>query len=123
MDVTYLISVLDTQNPDESSNQSHYEKKTTVTSQAEADAFVASVKEELLDETHTLVLDKLTVSKSLQAAMVIMDQSNGEVKAIVGGRGEKPGDSVFNRATQALRQQGSTMKPLAAYALAMIRDC
>ena len=41
MDVTYLISVLDTQNPDESSNQSHYEKKTTVTSQAEADAFVA----------------------------------------------------------------------------------
>lgn len=90
MDVTYLISVLDTQNPDESSNQSHYEKKTTVTSQAEADAFVASVKEELLDETHTLVLDKLTVSKSLQAAMVIMDQSNGEVKAIVGGRGEKP---------------------------------
>ena len=45
MDVTYLISVLDTQNPDESSNQSHYEKKTTVTSQEEADAFVASVKE------------------------------------------------------------------------------
>ena len=41
MDVTYLISVLDTQNPDESSNQSHYEKKTTVTSQEEADAFVA----------------------------------------------------------------------------------
>ena len=119
MDVTYLISVLDTQNPDESSNQSHYEKKTTVTSQEEADAFVASVKEELLDETHTLVLDKLTVSKSLQAAMVIMDQSNGEVKAIVGGRGEKPGDSVFNRATQALRQQGSTMKPLAAYAPAI----
>ena len=93
--------------------------KTTVTSQAEADAFVASVKEELLDETHTLVLDKLTVSKSLQAAMVIMDQSNGEVKAIVGGRGEKPGDSVFNRATQALRQQGS----LRRMPLQLIRDC
>ena len=119
MDVTYLISVLDTENPDESSNQSHYEKNTTVTSQEEVDAFVESVKKELLDETHTLVLDKLTVSKSLQAAMVIMDQSNGEVKALVGGRGEKPGDSVFNRATQALRQQGSTMKPLAAYAPAI----
>ena len=72
-----------------------------------------------MDETHTLVLDKLTVSKSLQAAMVIMDQQNGQVKALVGGRGEKPGDSVFNRATQALRQQGSTMKPLAAYAPAI----
>lgn len=119
LDVTYLISVLDTENPNESSNQSHYEKKTTATSQAEVDAFVESVKAELLDDTHTLVLDKLTVSKSLQAAMVIMDQSNGEVKALVGGRGEKPGDSVFNRATQALRQQGSTMKPLAAYAPAI----
>lgn len=119
LDVTYLISVLDTENPDESSNQSHYEKKTTATSQEEVDAFVESVKEELLDDTHTLVLDNLTVSKSLQAAMVIMDQSNGEVKALVGGRGEKPGDSVFNRATQALRQQGSTMKPLAAYAPAI----
>lgn len=119
LDVTYLISVLDTENPDEDSNQSHYEKKATVTSQAEVDAFVESVKAELLDDTHTLVLDKLTVSKSLQAAMVIMDQSNGEVKALVGGRGEKPGDSVFNRATQALRQQGSAMKPLAAYAPAI----
>ncbi len=119
LDVTYLISVLDTENPDEDSNQSHYEKKATVTSQAEVDAFVESVKAELLDDTHTLVLDKLTVSKSLQASMVIMDQSNGEVKALVGGRGEKPGDSVFNRATQALRQQGSAMKPLAAYAPAI----
>ncbi|MBQ9091853.1 MAG: PBP1A family penicillin-binding protein [Anaerotignum sp.] len=119
LDVTYLISVLDTENPDENSNQSHYEKNATVYSQEEADAFVESVKEELLDETHTLVLDKLTVSKSLQAAMVIMDQQNGQVKALVGGRGEKPGDSVFNRATQALRQQGSTMKPLAAYAPAI----
>ena len=119
LDVTYLISVLDTENPDESKNQAHYERNATVYSQEEADAFVESVKEELLDETHTLVLDKLTVSKSLQAAMVIMDQENGHVKAVVGGRGQKPGDSVFNRATQALRQQGSTMKPLAAYAPAI----
>ena len=119
LDVTYLISVLDTENPDDTKNQAHYERNATVFSQEEADAFVESVKEELLDETHTLVLDKLTVSKSLQAAMVIMDQENGHVKALVGGRGEKPGDSVFNRATQALRQQGSTMKPLAAYAPAI----
>ena len=120
LDVTYLISVLDTEkDPDDPKSQSHYEKNATVYSQEEADAFVEGVKEELLDDTHTLVLDKLTVSKSLQAAMVIMDQQNGQIKALVGGRGEKPGDSVFNRATQALRQQGSTMKPLAAYAPAI----
>ncbi len=119
LDVTYLISVMDTTNPDENSNQSHYERKTTVTSEDQVDAFVDSVQNELLDETHVLVLDKVTTSKSLQAAMVIMDQHNGQIKALVGGRGQKPGDSVFNRATQALRQQGSAMKPLASYAPAI----
>ncbi|WP_306531188.1 transglycosylase domain-containing protein, partial [Anaerotignum lactatifermentans] len=123
LDVTYLISVADTSKPvsgpDDTSNQSHYERKTTVTSEDEVDAFVESVKDELLDDTHQLVLDKVTVSKSLQSAMVIMDQSNGQVKALVGGRGQKPGDSVFNRATQGLRQQGSAMKILASYAPAI----
>lgn len=119
LSVTYLISVMDTTNPDTKSNQSHYERKTTVTSEDQVDAFVESVKKELLDDTHTLVLDKVTTSRSLQAAMVIMDQHNGQIKALVGGRGQKPGDSVFNRATQALRQQGSAMKPLASYAPAI----
>lgn len=119
LDVTYLISVMDTTNPDTKSNQSHYERKTTVTSEDQVDAFVESVKKELLDDTHVKVLDKVTTSRSLQAAMVIMDQHNGQVKALVGGRGQKPGDSVFNRATQALRQQGSAMKPLASYAPAI----
>lgn len=119
LDVTYLISIMDTTNPDKNSNQSHYERKTTAKTQEEVDAFVASVQEELLDDTHVLVLDKVTTSNSLQAAMVIMDQHNGAIKALVGGRGQKPGDSVFNRATQALRQQGSAMKPLASYAPAI----
>ncbi len=119
LDVTYLISVLDNTNPDEQTNQSHYERRTTVNSEAEVNAFVQSVKEELLDSTHELVLDKVTISKSLQSAMVIMDQNNGQIKALVGGRGQKPGDSVFNRATQGLRQQGSAMKPLASYAPAI----
>lgn len=119
LSVTYLISVMDTTNPDTKSNQSHYERKTTVTSEDQVDAFVESVQKELLDDTHTLVLDKVTTSRSLQAAMVIMDQHNGQIKALVGGRGQKPGDSVFNRATQALRQQGSAMKPLASYAPAI----
>lgn len=54
-----------------------------------------------------------------QGAFVIMDHHNGHVKALSGGRGEKYGDRVFNRATQALRQPGSTFKVLAAYAPAL----
>lgn len=50
-----------------------------------------------------------------QAAMVIMDPNTGYVKALTGGRGEKEGSQTFNRATEALRQPGSTFKVLAAY--------
>ena len=51
----------------------------------------------------------------MQSAMVVMDQSNGNVVALIGGAGDKTGNLVFNRATDAKRQPGSTMKPLAAY--------
>lgn len=115
LDVTYLISVLDTVE----NKQSHYERNTSVSNESQVDAFVQSVKDELLSDTKVLILDNVTFSRSLQAAMVIMDQYSGQVKAIVGGRGEKPGDSVFNRATQGLRQQGSAMKPLVSYAPAL----
>lgn len=54
-----------------------------------------------------------------QASMVIMDQSTGAVLGLVGGRGEKTGSRVLNRATQTYRQPGSTMKPLAVYAPAI----
>lgn len=54
-----------------------------------------------------------------QTAVVLMDQHSGEVKAIVGGRGEKTGSRTLNRATNTTRQPGSTFKVLAAYAPAL----
>ena len=48
-----------------------------------------------------------------------MDQYTGEVKAIVGGRGEKTGNMSLNRATQSTRQPGSCFKVLAAYSPAL----
>ena len=66
-------------------------------------------------------IEKETILKvpQPQAAFVIMDYHNGHVKALSGGRGDKEGDRVFNRATQAARQPGSTFKILAAYAPAL----
>ena len=57
---------------------------------------------------------------SLMGAMTVMNYE-GEVKAIVGGIGEKTRNRGFNCATDAKRQPGSTMKPLAAYAPAIER--
>jgi len=112
---SYTISVMDN---DTGEDINVYREK-IVANQEEADAFAQSVKDEVLaDGTKTMLLDKLDVAKSLQAAMVIMDHSNGHVKALVGGR-DKDGDLVFNRATHALRQPGSCFKVLAAYAPAI----
>src|SRR5262249_23893735 len=44
-----------------------------------------------------------------QGALVAIDNASGEIKAMVGGR--DPTLSKFNRATQALRQAGSSFKP------------
>lgn len=57
----------------------------------------------------------------LQGAITVMDYE-GNVRGLAGGIGEKTvnlGNSGFNRATDAVRQPGSTMKPISAYALAI----
>ena len=48
-----------------------------------------------------------------QAAMVVIDHKTGEVRGCVGGLGKKSTARGFNRATQALRQTGSSGKPIA----------
>ena len=55
-------------------------------------------------------------SPYLQGAFIAIDPRNGAIKAMVGGRDFY--DSKFNRATQALRQPGSTFKPI-VYAAAV----
>ncbi|MDF2772619.1 MAG: penicillin-binding protein [Geminicoccaceae bacterium] len=55
-------------------------------------------------------------SPYLQGAFVAIDPRDGAVRALVGGR--EFDDSKFNRATQALRQPGSTFKPI-VYATAL----
>lgn len=52
----------------------------------------------------------------IQGAFVALDPFTGEVRALIGGRDFE--DSKFNRATQALRQPGSTFKPF-VYAAAI----
>jgi penicillin-binding protein 1A len=54
--------------------------------------------------------------EQLEAALVAMDPTTGEVRALVGGRDFK--NSRFNRATQAMRQPGSAFKPF-VYASAL----
>lgn len=54
-----------------------------------------------------------------QVSVVIEDQYTGNVLAISGGRGEKTGNLTWNRATDTLRQPGSTFKIVGVYAAAL----
>jgi len=59
----------------------------------------------------TSFMDSLKTSKArLQAAMVVLDPTNGHILAMVGGRDFQ--ESKFNRAVQAQRQPGSAFKPM-----------
>ncbi len=51
----------------------------------------------------------LEQDSGVQGALVAIDNASGEIKAMVGGRDFE--ESKFNRATQAMRQTGSSFKP------------
>ena len=54
-----------------------------------------------------------------QASFVLMDQKTGQVKALIGGRGPKNASLTLNRASNTLRQPGSTFKVISAFAPAI----
>lgn len=62
-------------------------------------------------------------SETCQSALIVLDSSTGEVRAILGGREEEDGENSirkgFNRAIQSKRQPGSTIKPIVVYAPAI----
>lgn len=60
-----------------------------------------------------------SASPAPQSAMLILDPYTGAVKGMVGGIGKKTANLTLNRATQTLRQPGSSIKPIAVYAPAI----
>ena len=83
-----------------------------------AQAAIDEYKSTISREGDTQV-EKKTIVPQPQASFVIMDQYTGEVKAIVGGRGEKTESLSLNRATESARQPGSCFKIVSTYAPAL----
>jgi penicillin-binding protein 1A len=86
---------------------------------------VQSAMEDVMGKDHELYPDTVAKIKkddgtieeeTPQAAMITLDYDGGIV-GVVGGLGEKTQDRVLNRAVDSVRQTGSTMKPIGAYAL------
>ncbi|MBE6688324.1 MAG: PBP1A family penicillin-binding protein [Ruminococcaceae bacterium] len=83
------------------------------------DPNVQSILEEVYEEENEQFFQLNGNGMEPQSAMVIMDHTNGDIVAMVGGRGEKDLNLGLNRATQSKRQPGSAMKPIAVYAPAI----
>ncbi|MEH7180727.1 transglycosylase domain-containing protein [Neobacillus vireti] len=60
------------------------------------------------------IQETIASDSEIQVGLIAMDPKNGHVRAMVGGRDYE--QSPFNRAVQAVRQPGSTIKPLLYYA-------
>lgn len=71
-----------------------------------------TAQDKIISESYTKTIEP-------QMSMVVMDQTNGHVVAINGGRGEKQGNLVLNRATDSTRQPGSCFKVLVDFAPAI----
>lgn len=87
----------------------------------DAKAAIEQYKADIMVDGDTIVEGSETLSFTLQpqTALTVIDQYTGEVKAIVGGRGEKSASKTLNRATNTPRQPGSTFKIIACYAAAL----
>ncbi len=80
-----------------------------------ADTYKASI----LSEGNTYISESFSVTPQPQISVTVADQSTGYVKAIVGGRGKKEASLTLNRATDTMRQPGSTFKIVSTYAPAL----
>jgi penicillin-binding protein 1A len=87
--------------------------------QEEAQMAVDSYKAAVLQPDDEIVAERTSFIPEPQASMTVMDQSTGQVKGIVGGRGEKTASLTMNRATDTYRQPGSTFKILSTYGPAL----
>ncbi len=84
-------------------------------------AAIAQYEQDVLNPGDEIVegSEYVTITLQPQIALTLMDQSTGEVKAMVGGRGDKSGNRTWNRATDTCRQPGSTFKIIGCYAAAL----
>ena len=63
--------------------------------------------------------ESINLAPQPEISLTIEDQATGHVLAMVGGRGDKEANRTLNRATDTLRQPGSTFKVITTYAPAL----
>jgi len=89
------------------------------TSQEEAYQDIEAYKADVMGPGDEVYGENVSLTPQPQVSLVVEDQSTGCIVAMVGGRGAKTGSRTLNRATDAVRQPGSTFKIVSTYAPAL----
>ena len=80
-----------------------------------ADAYIEEFRASVLGPNDSIAGEVINYTLQPQVSFVVMNQENGKVLAMIGGRGEKTGNRTLNRATDSPRQPGSTFKVVSTY--------
>lgn len=88
-------------------------------SKEEANEAIEVYKEAHMEAGDEVFGEVISLTPQPQISLVVEDQSTGSVVAMVGGRGAKEGSRTLNRATDTVRQPGSTFKIVSTYAPAL----
>lgn len=122
--LTYRLTVTNkngkTTNYDEKTLEAYFKKSNSYfdllfSTEKEAENYAKQYRKHIVKKGDTIDGEVINTSIQPQISFVLMDQSTGEVKALVGGRGQKLASRTLNRATSTVRQPGSTFKVLSAY--------
>ncbi len=84
-----------------------------------ADEAIAQYKEAVMKPGDEEVAENISLTPQPQVSLTVQDQSTGYVVAMEGGRGAKEASRTLNRATDTMRQPGSTFKIVSTYAPAL----
>lgn len=87
----------------------------TFSSEEKCKEYIEKYKETFTSQGATVISESINYTIQPQVSFSVIDHSTGQVKVIVGGRGDKTGNRTFNRATDSTRSPGSSIKPLVAY--------
>jgi len=80
---------------------------------------IQAMAESIYNDRSNLNYTSPSGTQQLQSAITIIDNSTGDLVAVVGQVGEKTGNLWHSYATDSRRQPGSSIKPLSVYAPAL----
>lgn len=126
-ELTYALSVETKDKETKNFSEGHLKKYFTETKgdsdfnlffaqKGDAQPYIDEFKKYILDKYDAkYILDKATYVLQPEVSFTLIDQYTGQIKAIVGGRGEKTASLTLNRASTSQRQPGSTFKVVSAF--------